>query len=449
MKKIILLTVIVLINYNCTKKTESKYALISGELLNPEINNLFIYGNNGYMKNIKINSDGTFADTLKISAMYCRMFFDESISPLVVYVEKGDEVKLIADLNDPSKTSFVGFGAEKYNYALEKQHTTKSFFDNNQEEYRGEDRLYNLKEEEFLKMVGEFKQKREILLKETPELSANFIEIEEENINNQYLSKVYNYSVYNDNLSRKYPNTLEDFNFDNEKYFIELFPYREIVLNHFVNKLNDSSTIGLSTKTVQAFKSDSIKNGIAQRLSYSIAIGNKNNEALFNSIKSFSSDAKFQRKIKEKFQTIKKLKAGSTAPNFNCENLNGGKSTLSELRGKFVYIDVWATWCGPCRYEIPYFKTLEEEFAHKNIQFVSISLDDLKNRKKWKEFIETEQLTGKQLIAEDKFNSDFAKKYAIVQIPRFILIDPDGNIINADAPRPSEPEILQLFAEHI
>lgn len=239
------------------------------------------------------------------------------------------------------------------------------------------------------------------------------------------------------------------YNFDNEKYFIELIPYREIVLNHFVNKLNDSSTIGLSTKTIQAFKSDSIKNGIAQRLSYCIAIGNKNNEALFNSIKSFSSDAKFQRKIKEKFQTIKKLKAGSIAPNFNCENLNGGKSTLSELRGKFVYIDVWATWCGPCRYEIPYFKTLEEEFAHKNIQFVSISLDDLKNRKKWKEFIETEQLTGKQLIAEDKFNSDFAKKYAIVQIPRFILIDPDGNIINADAPRPAEPEILQLFAEHI
>ena len=114
-----------------------------------------------------------------------------------------------------------------------------------------------------------------------------------------------------------------------------------------------------------------------------------------------------------------------------------------------IFVDVYATWCGPCKYEIPYLKNLEHEFSGKNIQFVSISLDKIKNRAVWEDFIESEQLTGVQLIGEDEFNSDFAKKYAINAIPHFILIDPEGNIVNANAPRPSDPEIQEFLREHI
>ncbi len=66
--------------------------------------------------------------------------------------------------------------------------------------------------------------------------------------------------------------------------------------------------------------------------------------------------------------------------------------SLSDLKGKYVYIDVWATWCGPCNAEIPHLKKLEEEFEGRNICFVSISCDDSRNA--WERFVQVKQLGG-------------------------------------------------------
>ena len=63
------------------------------------------------------------------------------------------------------------------------------------------------------------------------------------------------------------------------------------------------------------------------------------------------------------------------APNFEFENHKGGKTTLESLKGKYVYVDLWATWCGPCRAEIPSLKKMEELYHDKNIVFVSISVE--------------------------------------------------------------------------
>jgi thiol-disulfide isomerase/thioredoxin len=126
---------------------------------------------------------------------------------------------------------------------------------------------------------------------------------------------------------------------------------------------------------------------------------------------------------------------------FDYENYKGGKTSLESMKGKYVYVDVWATWCGPCRVEIPHLKKLEEQFHGKNIEFVSISVDTQKDYEKWKNFVAKEQLTGVQLFADNNFNSDFIKAYNINSIPRFILIDPNGVILDADAARPSNPKL--------
>ncbi|MGB6269512.1 MAG: TlpA disulfide reductase family protein [Olleya sp.] len=71
------------------------------------------------------------------------------------------------------------------------------------------------------------------------------------------------------------------------------------------------------------------------------------------------------------------LPAGTASPTFeNYENFKGGTTSLSDLKGKYVYVDVWATWCGPCIGEIPSLQTLEKEYEEKNIAFVSISTDN-------------------------------------------------------------------------
>ena len=135
------------------------------------------------------------------------------------------------------------------------------------------------------------------------------------------------------------------------------------------------------------------------------------------------------------------------SPTFNYENHKGGTTKLEDLRGKYVYIDVWATWCGPCRAEIPFLKQVEEKFHGKNIEFVSISIDTKKDYEKWKKFVSEKELGGIQHFADNDWNSDFVKAYGINGIPRFILIDPKGNIVNANADRPSSPTLTTLFNE--
>lgn len=136
---------------------------------------------------------------------------------------------------------------------------------------------------------------------------------------------------------------------------------------------------------------------------------------------------------------------GNQSPTFTYENHKGGTTSLSEFKGKYVYIDVWATWCGPCRKEIPNLKAIEEQYHDKNIVFVSISVDKQKDLAKWKSVVEKEGLEGVQLIADKDWKSDFITSYYVQSIPRFILISPEGKVLDADAPRPSEAELTQLL----
>ena len=148
------------------------------------------------------------------------------------------------------------------------------------------------------------------------------------------------------------------------------------------------------------------------------------------------------------------LPKGSPSPVFeDYENYDGSTTSLSDLNGKYTYIDVWATWCGPCKAEIPSLKAIEQEYHDKNIQFLSLSIDDDrthggswdKAREDWKAMIADKELGGIQLFAPKGWQSDFVTAYKINGIPRFILIDPDGNIVTPDAPRPSSPKLKELF----
>lgn len=145
--------------------------------------------------------------------------------------------------------------------------------------------------------------------------------------------------------------------------------------------------------------------------------------------------------FKNKQAQLKLNNAPSTT--FDYVNFAGGKTKLEDLRGKYVYIDVWATWCGPCRGEIPFLAKVEEKYKGKNIAFVSISADEDKDFDKWKKFVSDKKLGGIQLFADKNWNSEFITAFGINSIPRFILIDPKGIVVNADAPRPSDPQLQE------
>mgnify|MGYP003577339196 FL=1 len=151
----------------------------------------------------------------------------------------------------------------------------------------------------------------------------------------------------------------------------------------------------------------------------------------------------FHQYAAEEYERVSKANkmVGKPSPGFDYENFKGGKTKLSDLKGKYVYIDLWATWCAPCRAEIPYLQKIEEKYHGKNIEFVSISIDKAKDNEKWKKFVTDKKLGGVQLFADKDWESEFVVNYGVTGIPRFILIDPQGNIVKSDASRPSDPEL--------
>ncbi|WJS94648.1 TlpA family protein disulfide reductase [Flavobacterium johnsoniae] len=141
------------------------------------------------------------------------------------------------------------------------------------------------------------------------------------------------------------------------------------------------------------------------------------------------------------YEKVLHKSVGQKGLDFTYKDINDKPVSFSDFKGKFVYIDLWATWCGPCKTEIPHMKKIEEDYHGKNIVFVSLSLDKAKDAQKWKDYVTKEQLKGIQLMTDKDFGSDVAKNYDVNAIPRFLLFDTKGNIINADALRPSNPEL--------
>lgn len=139
---------------------------------------------------------------------------------------------------------------------------------------------------------------------------------------------------------------------------------------------------------------------------------------------------------------------GGTAVNFSFADKNGKMVSLSDLKGKVVVMDLWATWCAPCKKEIPYLKKLEEELRDKDVVFVSISVDELKDKERWLKMVEDMKLSGLQLFANG-FMNKVTELYKITTIPRFMVIDREGKIVDPNSPRPSDPKLKALLEKEL
>lgn len=144
-----------------------------------------------------------------------------------------------------------------------------------------------------------------------------------------------------------------------------------------------------------------------------------------------------------------KTASGTAAPDITLDTPDGQQVQLKDIaKGRFTYIDVWATWCGPCKKEIPYMEKLVERFqGNDKVLFISISVDE--NVKAWKTMIENDKPQWAQYNIHGEVNKQFSSDWGITGIPRFIMIDKDGNIFSADATRPSNEETAQTIMEQI
>lgn len=143
-----------------------------------------------------------------------------------------------------------------------------------------------------------------------------------------------------------------------------------------------------------------------------------------------------------------KLKPGSPAPGFVLKNEAGQDVSLSDFRGRMVYIDFWGVGCGPCIWDIKNrVPALHSKYKDKALVFINICVDS--DEKAWKNSLRELNLDGVNLLAEGWTHNLVCKAYHIVGIPHYCLIGKDGRIINAGAPTPSDAGLFRLIDKHL
>lgn len=157
------------------------------------------------------------------------------------------------------------------------------------------------------------------------------------------------------------------------------------------------------------------------------------------------SQPKMQQQILAQHLLLKSLSRGKPAPDFITTALNKDTFSLKNFQGRYVVIDVWATWCQPCQVQMPNFDRLAEQYSSQHIAFVALSIDD--NKWGWQYEGGERSLRVIQLHANDK--NSFNLVYGIDYIPRYILIGPDGKIMNAQMPEPSNPLFEEMLRREI
>jgi thiol-disulfide isomerase/thioredoxin len=153
--------------------------------------------------------------------------------------------------------------------------------------------------------------------------------------------------------------------------------------------------------------------------------------------------AEYQEMVQMKLDEYQALEEGQPAFDVTFRTVDDAPVNLSQFKGKLTYVDLWATWCGPCIDELPAFEQLRQDYSDKDINFIPVSIDTDLNA--WKKYLQKHDLTENELVINRLDLAD----YKVITIPRYLLIDKDFKIISVFAPLPSSDEIRALIDQNL
>jgi putative thiol-disulfide oxidoreductase len=196
----------------------------------------------------------------------------------------------------------------------------------------------------------------------------------------------------------------------------------------------------------KTIKSENIKQALAPLLIEGVSPTSAatTNEELMALIPQIIKNTELLQELNQHINLVNKLKSGQPFPPFEgVVDMNDKPISFEQLnlKGKMLFIDIWATYCPDCRKELPALETLQQTYKGKPITFASISVD--RDKEAWKTMVKEKKLSGIHLYASPETKELFKKLYDLRSIPRYMLVDKEGNIISINAPMPSKGTALE------
>lgn len=449
-------------NQNKPKKLTQKIATtISGQISNPNYPNIILEAQ-GEKFNAGIqNGNFTFNLMLDEPRMYSISYGRRSG---LIYVIPGDQLSLSTSANQFSQVmNFTGDRAVENQYLTEKA-------DKDRKARSMKVKLYKMEEQEFIEATDKDKEAKMLTLenfKLQNEIDPFFAflmksEIEYEWANDRLIYPRYHgFYTQNENfqpspvyydferaIDRNDPAKLWSPNFTS---FISNYSDWQVTKliekdESFALKDNGRSLAKFNV-IADAFTNEEIKEylmytTLKTHIKYEGANGTPELIKLFEER---SANQNFKNDIQNDYAIWRGLESGNQAPTFAYADIDGQVHDMASYKGKYIYVDIWATWCGPCKREIPHLEALQEEYKDNDkILFTSVSID--KDKSAWERMVKDQNMKGLQLFAEGEWRSSIVRDYKISGIPRFLLIDDQGKIVSANAARPSSDRIKAQLA---
>jgi thiol-disulfide isomerase/thioredoxin len=461
--------VILILSNGCSKKSESfnSTVIVLGKIENIELEDITLY-QEGDVACGKIDAEGNF-----------KLVFDGDEgsnytlelgrTQFHLYLSHGDSIYLTADAKDiPNSFEVKGDHEKEIRYYFEKAQTETEIGLTYQTELmkKPKEEYYNLKDRMFALSKAKFEE-----VKLQDNIDPKFITNEEAYFSYAPLLYDLQYPLYHASFTNK-PQDSIDFPIEqvngklaaiplDQRHLLKVWSYTGLIdirISNLSNEIlkRDSSMMSgeraYEISRMQAIdsllKDKSVRDyfiftTIRSGLDTDGPVHVKASYEEFMEENESSEYAEKLKKIKDKWEPIS---PGKAVPDFTFTDIEGKEVKLSDLKGNLVYIDIWATWCGPCIAEHPHWDKLKKEFEGKRVTFLTVSIDD--SQEPWKKMVTSKNMEGLQWYAQNAWKSDLTQHFMVNSIPRFLLLDEEGKIIDPSAERPSG-KIRQTLEKHL
>lgn len=433
---------------------------LSGEVQNPTERKVLITLYRDWVGDeeeyeIKLNDKNQFSFSTSLNHVAYIDFYYADQGFHYWIIEPEDDISMkFNPKNFWSSLKFLGMGSDKLNYYIKQREK----FEEKRDFEKEANALSKVRQEQYFDFLDSEQQTQIAFLEKTPYISDNFIQSRKADI----IGTLQNYKVnflsgnkYTSWTEEKVKSLLkiEELPDSVQAHSLEYGNMFQNLMELFVAKsalrkrknLTELEEINLikSSYSRAYFSFQLIERVAAFKLKNMIEAENMTSkiQVMVDDFLATATSRDYKNYLSKKVSFSKTLAKGSPAKPFKLKDIDGKEVSLKDFIGKTVYIDFWASWCGPCIYDMKFMETIKAKFQDE-VVFIQISLDSDMD---WREAIKMYDVKGINLRADE--NSTITKNYGVTGIPAYYLIDKKGNFADSQVSDPSKEEGQELIRQ--